>query len=79
LQIGKKRGGKGVVVLGEEGGRKTSRSSSLQKGAWYSLWAQAAERRVVHFEKGTEGLVRRRTIVWARFVRLHGAHAFPEQ
>jgi protein-L-isoaspartate(D-aspartate) O-methyltransferase len=33
---------------------------------------------VVLFEKGTGGLVRRRTIAWARFVRLHGAHAFPE-
>ena len=33
---------------------------------------------VVLFEKGTRGLVRRRTIAWARFVRLHGAHAFPE-
>jgi protein-L-isoaspartate(D-aspartate) O-methyltransferase len=34
---------------------------------------------VVLFQKGTRGLVRRRTIAWARFVRLHGAHAFPEQ
>jgi protein-L-isoaspartate(D-aspartate) O-methyltransferase len=34
---------------------------------------------VVLFEKGTGGLVRRRTIAWARFVRLHGAYAFPEQ
>ena len=33
---------------------------------------------VVLFEKGTQGFVRRRTIAWARFVRLHGAHAFPE-
>ena len=33
---------------------------------------------VVLFEKGTRGFVRRRTIAWARFVRLHGAHAFPE-
>jgi protein-L-isoaspartate(D-aspartate) O-methyltransferase len=33
---------------------------------------------VVLFEKGTRGFVRRRTIVGARFVRLHGAHAFPE-
>jgi protein-L-isoaspartate(D-aspartate) O-methyltransferase len=33
---------------------------------------------VVLFEKSTRGLVRRRTIAWARFVRLHGAHAFPE-
>ena len=34
---------------------------------------------VVLFEKGTRGLVRRRTIARARFVRLHGAHAFPEE
>ncbi|HWS79915.1 MAG TPA: protein-L-isoaspartate O-methyltransferase [Rubrobacter sp.] len=34
---------------------------------------------VVLFRKGARGLVRRRTIAWARFVRLHGAHAFPEQ
>jgi protein-L-isoaspartate(D-aspartate) O-methyltransferase len=34
---------------------------------------------VILFQKGTRGLVRRRTIAWARFVRLHGAHAFPEQ
>ena len=33
---------------------------------------------VVFFEKGALGLVRRHTIAWARFVRLHGAHAFPE-
>jgi protein-L-isoaspartate(D-aspartate) O-methyltransferase len=33
---------------------------------------------VVLFEKGTRGLVRRRTIARAHFVRLHGAHAFPE-
>jgi protein-L-isoaspartate(D-aspartate) O-methyltransferase len=33
---------------------------------------------VVLFEKVTRGFVRRRTIAWARFVRLHGAHAFPE-
>ena len=33
---------------------------------------------VVLFEKGARGFVRRRTIAWARFVRLHGAHAFPE-
>jgi len=32
---------------------------------------------VVLFEKGTRGLVRRRTIARAHFVRLHGAHAFP--
>src|ERR671914_618267 len=34
---------------------------------------------VVLFEKGSRRLVRHRTIAWARFVRLHGAHAFPEQ
>ena len=34
---------------------------------------------VVLFQKETRGLVRRRTIAWARFVRLYGAHAFPEQ
>jgi protein-L-isoaspartate(D-aspartate) O-methyltransferase len=34
---------------------------------------------VVLFRKVARGLVRRRTIAWARFVRLHGAHAFPEQ
>jgi protein-L-isoaspartate(D-aspartate) O-methyltransferase len=33
---------------------------------------------VVLFQKGTGGLVRRRTVAWARFVRLHGAYAFPE-
>jgi protein-L-isoaspartate(D-aspartate) O-methyltransferase len=33
---------------------------------------------VVLFEKGTRGIVRRRTIVEARFVRLYGTHAFPE-
>jgi protein-L-isoaspartate(D-aspartate) O-methyltransferase len=32
---------------------------------------------VVLFEKGTEGLVRRRTVTGAHFVRLYGAHAFP--
>jgi len=31
------------------------------------------------FEKGTRRLVRRRTIAWAHFVRLHGAHAFPKE
>ncbi len=35
------------------------------------------EERVVLFEKGSEGLMRRRTIVLAHFVRLYGAHAFP--
>ena len=34
---------------------------------------------VVLFEKGTRGLVRRRTIARAHFVRLHGTHAFPEE
>ncbi len=33
---------------------------------------------VVLFEKGPEGLVRRRTVTGAHFVRLYGAHAFPE-
>jgi protein-L-isoaspartate(D-aspartate) O-methyltransferase len=33
---------------------------------------------VVLFEKGSRGFVRRRTIAWARFVRLRGAYAFPE-
>jgi protein-L-isoaspartate(D-aspartate) O-methyltransferase len=33
---------------------------------------------VVLFEKGDEGLVRRHTITGAHFVRLYGAHAFPE-
>ena len=35
------------------------------------------EERVVLFEKGSEGLMRRRTIVGAHFVRLYGLHAFP--
>jgi protein-L-isoaspartate(D-aspartate) O-methyltransferase len=34
---------------------------------------------VVLFEKGYRGIERRRTIGWARFVRLHGVYAFPEQ
>jgi protein-L-isoaspartate(D-aspartate) O-methyltransferase len=33
--------------------------------------------RVVLFEKRSEGLMRRRTIVGAHFVRLYGTHAFP--
>ena len=32
---------------------------------------------VVLFEKGQEGLVRRRSVTAAHFVRLYGAHAFP--
>jgi protein-L-isoaspartate(D-aspartate) O-methyltransferase len=32
---------------------------------------------VVLFEKGEDGLVRRRTVTGAYFVRLYGAHAFP--
>lgn len=32
---------------------------------------------VVLFEKGEEGLERRRTVTGAHFVRLYGAHAFP--
>ena len=35
------------------------------------------EEEVVLFEKAKEGLKRRRTITGARFVRLHGKHAFP--
>ena len=35
------------------------------------------EERVVLFEKRSEGLMRRRTIVGAHFVRLYGAHAYP--
>jgi protein-L-isoaspartate(D-aspartate) O-methyltransferase len=35
------------------------------------------EERVVLFEKGSEGLMHRRTIVGAHFVRLYGTHAFP--
>jgi protein-L-isoaspartate(D-aspartate) O-methyltransferase len=35
------------------------------------------EERVMLFEKGAEGLMRRSTIVGAHFVRLYGAHAFP--
>jgi hypothetical protein len=45
-----------VVVLEEDGGRKASRSSSLQKGAWYSLWAQASERRWSSSRKALKGL-----------------------
>ena len=45
-----------MVVLEEEGGRKASRSSSLQKGAWYSLLAQAAERRWSSSRKALKGL-----------------------
>ena len=33
---------------------------------------------VILFEKGSEGLGRRRTVTGAHFVRLYGAHAFPE-
>jgi protein-L-isoaspartate(D-aspartate) O-methyltransferase len=36
------------------------------------------EEEVTLFEKGPRGLVRRRTITGARFVRLYGTHAFPE-
>jgi protein-L-isoaspartate(D-aspartate) O-methyltransferase len=32
---------------------------------------------VVLFEQGAQGLVRQRTIIPARFVRLYGKHAFP--
>ncbi|MFQ5947790.1 MAG: protein-L-isoaspartate(D-aspartate) O-methyltransferase [Acidimicrobiia bacterium] len=34
---------------------------------------------VVLFEKGSGGLVRRRAITEARFVRLYGTHGFPEE
>ena len=37
------------------------------------------EEEVVLFEKGGEGLVRRRTVTGAHFVRLYGAHAFPDR
>lgn len=33
---------------------------------------------VVLFEKGTRRLVRRRTVTWARFVRLYGIYGFPQ-
>jgi protein-L-isoaspartate(D-aspartate) O-methyltransferase len=36
----------------------------------------SGKERVVLFEKGSQGLRRRRTIVGAHFVRLYGAHAF---
>jgi protein-L-isoaspartate(D-aspartate) O-methyltransferase len=36
------------------------------------------EEAVILFEKRGEGLVRRRTVTGAHFVRLYGAHAFPE-
>lgn len=35
------------------------------------------QERVVLFERGSQGLIRRRTIVGAHFVKLYGAHAFP--
>ena len=37
------------------------------------------EEEVVLFEKGEEGLARRRTVTGAHFVRLYGAHAFPNR
>ena len=37
------------------------------------------EEEVVLFEKVEEGLVRRRTVTGAHFVRLYGAHAFPDR
>jgi protein-L-isoaspartate(D-aspartate) O-methyltransferase len=37
------------------------------------------EEEVVLFEKGEEGLVRLRTVTGAHFVRLYGAHAFPDR
>ena len=36
------------------------------------------EEEVILFEKGPRGLVRRRNITGAHFVRLYGAHAFPD-
>ncbi len=36
------------------------------------------EERVVLFEKGPRGLMRRHTITGAHFVKLYGTHAFPE-
>ena len=36
------------------------------------------QEQVILFEKGPEGLVRRHTVTGAYFVRLYGAHAFPE-
>jgi protein-L-isoaspartate(D-aspartate) O-methyltransferase len=36
------------------------------------------QEQVILFEKGSEGLGRRRTVTGAHFVRLYGAHAFPE-
>jgi protein-L-isoaspartate(D-aspartate) O-methyltransferase len=36
------------------------------------------EEAVILFEKGSLGLIRRRTITGARFVRLYGTHGFPE-
>src|SRR5215210_9174866 len=35
------------------------------------------EEAVILFEKGPQGLMRRRTITGARFVKLYGAHGFP--
>jgi protein-L-isoaspartate(D-aspartate) O-methyltransferase len=37
------------------------------------------EEAVVLFEKGEEGLARSRTVTGAHFVRLYGAHAFPDR
>lgn len=37
------------------------------------------EEEVVLFEKGEDGLVRLRTVTGAHFVRLYGAHAFPNR
>jgi len=36
------------------------------------------QEQVILFEKGPRGLMRRRTITGAHFVRLYGTHAFPE-
>jgi protein-L-isoaspartate(D-aspartate) O-methyltransferase len=37
------------------------------------------EEEVILFEKGEAALLRRRTVTGARFVRLYGAHAFPDR
>jgi protein-L-isoaspartate(D-aspartate) O-methyltransferase len=50
----------------------------LAIGGWLiQPTGSGGEERVVLFEKGSQGLMRRRTIVKAHFVRLYSAHAFP--
>ena len=63
-----------MVVLEEEG----LEEQLAPEGRLVQPVGPGGREEVVLFEKGTEGLVRRRTIAWTRFVRLHGAHAFPE-